>query len=100
VYENWVLKKILEPKREEVAGVWVKLHNEELRNLYASPDFSLMKSRMMSWVGHLTLTGGMRSAYNILIGKPEAMRPLGRPRCRWENDIKMDLMEIGWQGVD
>jgi hypothetical protein len=83
-----------------VTGGWRKLHNEELHNLYSSPSIiRMIKSRRMRWVGHLAGMGEKRIAYRILVGKPEGKRPLGRPRCRWVNNIKMDLREIGWDGM-
>jgi hypothetical protein len=85
-------------EREEVAGGWRRLHNEELHNLYASQNvIRVMKSRMTSWVKYVTRMEETRNGCNILIGKPEWKRPLGRPRCRWEDNIRMDLREIGWE---
>jgi hypothetical protein len=84
-----VLRRILDPKRDEVTGDWRKLHYEELHNLYFSPNIiTMMKSRMMRWAGHVARTGAKRNAYRILVGKPEGKRPLGRPRRRWMDDIK------------
>jgi hypothetical protein len=75
------------PKREEVAGGWRILHNEELHNLYASLDIiRVIKSRRTRWAWHVARMGEMRNAYNILIGKPEGKRPLGRPRRRCEDN--------------
>jgi hypothetical protein len=96
VFENRVLRKIFGPKRNEVVGGWRKLHNEELHNLYCSPSIiRIIKSRRMRWAGHVACMGEKRNAYRILVGKPEGKRPLGRPRCRWEDNIRMDLREIG-----
>jgi hypothetical protein len=96
-----VLKRIFGPKRDEVTGVWRKLHNEELRDLYSSPSIiRIMKSRRMRWVGHVARIGEKRNVYRLLMGKPEGKRPLGRPRRRWVDNIKIDLLEIGWGGVD
>jgi hypothetical protein len=87
-------------KREEVAGGWRRLHNEELYNLYASQNIIReIKSRIMRLAAHVARMGETRNAYNILIGKPECKRQLGRPRCRWE-DIRMDSRELGWEVVD
>jgi hypothetical protein len=78
-----------------------KLHNEELHGLYASPSIvRVIKARRMRWAGNLARMGEVRGAYNILVGRPEGRRPLGRPRCRWEDNIKMDLREIGLGDVD
>jgi hypothetical protein len=83
-----------------VAGGWRRLHNEELHNLYASSNVHMIKLRRMRCVGHVTCMGEMRKAYNILVGKPEGKRPLGRPRYRWEDNIRMDLREIELEAVD
>jgi hypothetical protein len=96
-----VLRRIFGPKRDEVTGDWRKLHNEELHNLNSSPSIiRVIKSRRMRWVGHVTRIGEKRNAYRILVGRAERKRPLGRPRRRWVNNTKMDLREIGWDGVD
>jgi hypothetical protein len=78
-----------------------KLHNEELHNLYSSPSIiRMIKSRRMRWAGHLARMWEKMNAYRILVGKPEGKRPLGRKRRRWLDNIKMDLREIGWDGMD
>jgi hypothetical protein len=101
VFENRVLGRIFGPKRDEGTGDWRKLHNEELHNLYSSPSLvRIIKSRRMRWAGHVARLGEKRNAYRILVGKPEGKRPHGRPRHRWVDNIKMDLREIGWDGVD
>jgi hypothetical protein len=101
VFENRMLRRIFGPKRDEVIGSWGKLHNEELHNLCCSPSIiRIMKSRRMRWAGHVARMGERRSAYRIMVGKPEGKRPLRRPRRRWEDHIKMDLREIGWGGMD
>jgi hypothetical protein len=101
VFENMVLRRIFGPKRDEVTGEWRKLHNEELHNLYSSPDvIKQVKSRRMRWAGHVARMGEDRKVYKVLVGKPEGRRPLGRPRRRWEDGIRMDLREIGLGGVD
>jgi hypothetical protein len=88
-------------KRVEVTGEWRNLHNEELRDLYSLPSIiRMIKSRRMRWVGHVARMGENRNLYRLLMGKPEGKRPLGRPRCRWVNNIKMDLGEVGWGDVD
>jgi hypothetical protein len=80
---------------------WRKLHNEELHNLYSSPDIiRMIKSRRMRWAGHVARMGDMGNTYRILVEKPEEKRPLGRPRRRCVDNIKMDLREIGWGGMD
>jgi hypothetical protein len=81
VFENKVLRRILGPKRDEVTGGWRKLHNEELHGLHSSPTiFRVIKARRIRWVGHVARMGEVRGAYNILVGRPEGRRPLGRPR--------------------
>jgi hypothetical protein len=99
VFENRVLRKILGPTREE-DGSWRKLHNDELHNLYSSPTIvRVIKSRRMGWAGHMTRMGEGRGVYRVLVGLPEGKRPLGRPRRRWEDNVKMDLREIGIDGA-
>jgi hypothetical protein len=101
VFENRVLRRIFGPKRAEMTGGWRKLHNKELHGLYSSPIIvRVIKARRMRWAGHVARMGEVRDAYNILVGRPEGRRPLGRPRCRWEDNIKMDLREIGFGDVD
>jgi hypothetical protein len=88
-------------ERDEVTGEWRKLHNEELHNLYSSPDIiRQIKSRRMRWAGHVARMGEERKVYKVLVGKPEGKKPLGRPRRRWEDGIRMDLRETGLVGVD
>ena len=85
--------------RDEVTGEWRKLHNEELSDLYSLPNIvRVAKSRRMRWAGHVALMGEGRGVHRVLVGKPEAKRPLGRPRRRWEDNIKMDLQEEGGGG--
>jgi hypothetical protein len=79
-----------------VTGEWRKLHNEELNDLYSLPNIvRVVKSRRMRWAGHVTRKGEERGVHRVLVGKPEGKRPLGRPRRRWEDNIKMDLQEVG-----
>jgi hypothetical protein len=101
VFENRVLRRIFGPKRDGVTGGWRKLPNEELHNLYSSPGIiRIIMSRTMRWTGHLTRMGEKRNLYRLLVRKPEGKRPLGRPRRRWIDNIKMDLLEIGLNVVD
>jgi hypothetical protein len=101
VFENRVLRRIFGSKRDEVMGGWRNLHNEELHNLYSSPSIiRVTNSRNTRWTGHVARMGEKRNACIILVGKPEGRKPLGRPRHRWEGNIKMNLREIAWDGVD
>jgi hypothetical protein len=89
------------PRRDEVTGEWRKLHNEELCDLYSSPSIiRIIKSRMTRWAGHVARMGEKRNAYRLLVGRQEGKRPLGRPRRRWVDNIKMGLGEVGWGDVD
>jgi hypothetical protein len=84
-----------------MTGEWRKLHNEELHDLYSSPSIiRIMKSRRMGWAGHVARMGENRNAYRLLVGKPEGKRPLGRPRRTWVDNIRRDLVEVGWSEVD
>jgi hypothetical protein len=95
VFENRVLRKIFGPKREE-DGSWMKLYNDELHSLYSSPNIvRVIKSRSMRWAGRVARMGEGRGIYRILVGRPEGKRPLGRPRSRWEDNIKLDFSETG-----
>jgi hypothetical protein len=97
VFKNRVIRRIFGPKRNEVTGEWRKLHNEELHILYSSPNIiSQIKSRGMRWVGHVARMGEEREMCKVLVGKPKGRKPLGRPRRRWEDGIRMDPGEIGW----
>jgi hypothetical protein len=101
VFENRVLRRIFGPKRDEVMGEWRKLHNEELQNLYSSPDIiRQVKSRRLKWAGHVARMGEERKVYKVLVEKLEGKRPLGRPRRRWEEGLRMDLRKISWGSVD
>jgi len=94
VFEKRVLRRIFGPKRDEI-GELRKLHNEELNNLYSSPNIiRVIKSRRMRLAGHAALMGERRGIYRDLIGKSEGLRPLGRPRRRWENNIKMNIQKV------
>jgi hypothetical protein len=93
---NKVLKRILRPRRDEVTGEWRRLHNKELYALYSSPNIiPVIKSRRLRWAGHVARMGERRGAYRALVGKPEGRRLLERPRRRWEDNIKMDLRDVG-----
>jgi hypothetical protein len=106
VFENRVLRRVFGPKRDEVKGEWRKLHNEELNDLYSLPNIvRMVKSRRMRWAGHVARLGEDRGVHSVLVGKSEGKRSLGRPGRRWEDNIKMDLHEVGggsWglDGVD
>ena len=101
VFENKVLRKIFGAKNDEITGEWRKLHNAELHVLYSSPNITRnLKSRRLRWVGHLARMEQSRNAYRVLVGKPEGKRPLGRPRRRWEDNIKMDLREVSCDPED
>ncbi|KAJ4438642.1 hypothetical protein ANN_14589 [Periplaneta americana] len=101
MFENKVLRKIFGAKRDEVTGEWRKLHNTELQALYSSPDIIRnIKSRRLRWAGHVARMGESRNVYRVLVGRPEGKRPLGRPRRRWEDNIKMDLREVGYDDRD
>jgi hypothetical protein len=96
VLENRMLRRNFGPKRDEVTGEWRKLHNEELHDLYSSPSIiRIMKAMRMRWAGHVALMEEKRNVYRLLVGKPE-----GRPRRRLLNNIRMDLVEVGWRDVD
>ena len=96
VFENRVVRSVFGPKRDEVTGEWRKLHNEEFSNLYSLPNIVReVKSRRIRWAEHVACLGEGRGVQRVLVGKPERKRPLGRPRRRWEDNIKMDLQEVG-----
>jgi len=101
VFENRVLRRIFGPKRDEATEEWRKPHNEELNDLYCSPNvFRVIRSRRMRWAGHVVRMGESRGVYRVLVGKPEGKRPLGSPRLRREDQIKMDLQEVGCKSMD
>ncbi|KAJ4450192.1 hypothetical protein ANN_01599 [Periplaneta americana] len=101
VFENKVLRKIFGAKRDEVTEEWRKIHNTELHTLSSSPDIIRnIKSRRLRWAGYVARTGESRNAHRVLVGRPEGKRPLGRPRRRWEDNIKMDLREVGYDDRD
>ena len=99
VFENRVLRRVFGPKRDEVTGEWRKLHNEDLSDLYFIPNIvRVVKSRRMRWAGHVVCMWVGRDVHRVLVGKPEGKRPLGRPRRRWEDNIKMGLRK--WEGFE
>jgi hypothetical protein len=92
VFENRVLRRVFGRKRDEVTGEWRKLHNEELNDLYSLSNIvRMVKSRRMRWAGHVARMGEDRGVRRVLVGKPERKSPLGRPRRRWEDNIKMNI---------
>jgi hypothetical protein len=96
VFENRVLRRMFGPKRDKVTGCWTKLHCEELHSLYFAPSIiRMIKSRRMRWAGNVARMWEKRKAYRILVGKPEGTRPLEDL-----DNIKIDLREIGWDGMD
>jgi len=96
-----VLRRIFGPRRDEVTGEWRRLHNEELNDLNPSPNIvRVMKSRRMRWAGHVARMADERGVYRFLVRKPERKRPLGRPRRRWVDNIRMDLREVGCGYMD
>ena len=96
-----VLRKIFGPRRDEVTGEWRGLHNEELNDLYSSPSIvRVIKTRRIGWAGHVAQMGEEWWVYSIFVGKPEGRRPLGRPRRRWVDNIRMDLQEVGCGYMD
>jgi hypothetical protein len=100
LFENRLLRRMFGPKRDEATGEWRRLHNEKLNYFYSSPNIiRVIISRRMRWEGHVARMGEKRGVYRILVGRPEGRRPLGRPRRKWDDNIKMDLQEVGW-GMD
>ena len=96
-----VLRRTFGPRGDEVTGEWSKLQNVKLNELYCSPNIvRVIKSRRMRWAGHVALMGERRSVYRVLVGKPEGKKPLGRPTHKREDNIKMELQEIGFGGMD
>jgi hypothetical protein len=102
VFENRVLMKIFGPKKEDVTAEWRRLHNEELNDLYSSPNIiRVIKSRRMRWLGHVACMGERKGGYRVVVRTSEGNRPLGRPRCRGENNVRMDLQAVGYgNGLD
>jgi len=101
MFENMVLRTIFGPRKDEVTGDWRRLYNEELNDLYSSPNFvRVIKSRRMRWAGYVARMGEERVVYRVLVGKPEGRRQLGIPRRRWADNIRMDLQEVGYGYMD
>ena len=101
MFENRVLRRVFVSKRDKVNREWRKLHNEELNDLYSSPIIvRVIKLRRMRWAEHVARMAEKRGVYRVLVGKPEEERPLGRPRRRWEYNIKIDFLEVGCGGMD
>jgi len=101
VFGNRVLGRIFGLRRDKVTGEWRKLHNEELNDPYSSPSIVwVIKLIRIRWVGHVVRMGERNGVYRVLVGKPEGKRPLGRHRHRWEDNIKMELQEVGCGGTD
>jgi len=104
VFVNRVLRRVFGSRRDDITREWRKLHSEELRDHYTLPNIvRVVKSRRMRWAGHVALMGEERGVHRVLVRKPEGNRPLGRPRRRWEDIIKMDLREVrgggGWMDL-
>jgi len=96
-----VLRRIFGPRRDEIKGEWRRLHKEELNDLHPSPNIMrVIKSRRMRWAGHVARMGEEKGVYRVLLGKPEVRRPLGRPRCRWVDNIRVDLQGVGCGFMD
>jgi len=101
MFENMVLRRRFGLRRDEVTGEWRRLHNEELNDFYCSPNIvRVIKWRRMRWAGHVARMGEERGVYRVLVGKREGRRPLGRPRRRWVDNIRMDLQLVGCGYMD
>ena len=99
MFKNRVLRRKFGPRRDEVTGEWRKRHNEELNDLYSSPNiFRVINSRRMRWSGYVARIGERRDVYSVSVGKPEGKRPLGRPRGSWEDNIELNVQEVSWEG--
>jgi hypothetical protein len=101
VIENRVLRRIFGPRRDGITGEWRRLHNEELNDLYSSPNIvPVIEPRRMRWAGHVACLWERKGVYRFLMGKPAGKRPLVRPRRRWDDNIKIDLQEMACEGTD
>ena len=101
VFENMILRNIFGPKSIEVREEWRRLHNEQPYVLYSSANIiRVIRSRRLRWAGRVARMGARRGAYEVLVGKLEGRTPLGKPKRRCENNIKMDLRDVGWGGMD
>jgi hypothetical protein len=101
MFENRVLRRIFGPKRDDVKGEWIKQNNEELNDLYCSRNIvRVRKSNRMRWAGNVARMVEKRGVYRVLVGKPDGKRSLRRPRNRWEDNIKMDIKEVEFWGMD
>jgi hypothetical protein len=101
VFENRVLRRIFGPQSDEVTGEWRRLQEEELNDLYCSPNIiRMIKSTRIRWAGHVVRMRDRRGVYRVWVRKPEGKRPFGRPRCRWEDNIKIDLQDVGCEVMD
>jgi len=100
VFENRLLRRILGPKRDEITGEGRKLNNEELNDLYSSPNIVWVVKSRMRWAGHVAHMGQSRGICKVLVWKPEGKRPVRTPTHRCEHNIKMDLQEVGYEGMD
>jgi hypothetical protein len=97
MFENRVLRRIFGPKRDELTRKWRKLYNEELNDINSSNIAQGIKSSLIKWAGYVARTGKRRGAYRVLVGKPDGKGPLGRRRRRWEDNVKINLQEVGWR---
>jgi len=100
VFENMGLKRIFGPRRDKVTGEWRRLNNEELNDLYSSPNIVRAIKSRIRWVGHVARMGAERGVCRFFVGKPEGKRPLGRPTRRWVDTIRVDLQDVGCGYMD